>query len=214
MDFLGLFIAALMPVLKVLLITGVGTLLALDSFDIFGEYARKQLNVVVFFVFNPALVYSSLAKSITAKGIVMLPLQVPLKERTKKLLQGLPEKLNLRALLAPSTIGLIGFASGLQGSGVVLPLIIGIIMIRYIALPVFRVGIVKGAVHFGFVRHDPLYQFVLLLQRAVPPAINLGTITKLFGAGESECSVIMLATYGCASDALTLWSTVFMWLVS
>lgn len=40
-----------------------------------------------------------------------------------------------------------------------------------------------------------------------------GTITQLFGAGESECSVIMLWTYGLASVALTFWSTFFMWLV-
>ncbi|WRX09227.1 hypothetical protein QQP08_001714 [Theobroma cacao] len=40
-----------------------------------------------------------------------------------------------------------------------------------------------------------------------------GTITQLFKAGESECSVIMLWTYGLASISLTLWSTVFMWLV-
>ena len=40
-----------------------------------------------------------------------------------------------------------------------------------------------------------------------------GTITQLFRAGESECSVIMLWTYGLASISLTLWSTVFMWLV-
>lgn len=41
-----------------------------------------------------------------------------------------------------------------------------------------------------------------------------GTITQLFGAGESECSVIMLWTYGLASVTLMLWSTLFMWLVS
>lgn len=40
------------------------------------------------------------------------------------------------------------------------------------------------------------------------------TITQLFGAGESECSVIMLWSYALASAALTLWTAFFMWLVS
>lgn len=39
--------------------------------------------------------------------------------------------------------------------------------------------IVKGALHFGFVHKNPLYQFVLLLQFAVPPAMNIGLIIIL-----------------------------------
>jgi len=41
-----------------------------------------------------------------------------------------------------------------------------------------------------------------------------GTITQLFGAGQSECSVIMLWTYALASVAVTLWSTLFLWIVA
>jgi len=40
-----------------------------------------------------------------------------------------------------------------------------------------------------------------------------GTITQLFGAGEGECSVIMFATYSCATVSVTLWCTFYMWLV-
>lgn len=39
-------------------------------------------------------------------------------------------------------------------------------------------------------------------------------MTQLFGAGESECSIVMLWTYALASVALTVWSTIFMWLVA
>ncbi|KEH17853.1 auxin efflux carrier family protein, putative [Medicago truncatula] len=47
MEFLKLFIVALMPVLKVLLITVLGTFLALDRFDILSrETARKNLNTM------------------------------------------------------------------------------------------------------------------------------------------------------------------------
>lgn len=34
--------------------------------------------------------------------------------------------------------------------------------------------IVRGAVYLGLVQSDPLYQFVLLLQFALPPAMNIG----------------------------------------
>ncbi|KAK1587395.1 hypothetical protein Q3G72_012407 [Acer saccharum] len=102
---------------------------------------------------------------------------------------------------------------GLQGSRIHLSIIIGIIVIRYIALPILGVCIVKAAIHFGLVNSDPLYQFILLLQFALPPAIQIGTMTQLYGAGESECSVIMLWTYALASVSLTLWSTFFLWFV-
>jgi hypothetical protein len=42
---------------------------------------------------------------------------------------------------------------------------------------------------------------------------SAGTMAQLFGSGESECSVIMLWSYAMASIAVTLWSTLFMWLV-
>eukprot|EP00268_Persea_americana_P016804 TRINITY_DN17999_c0_g1_i4.p1 TRINITY_DN17999_c0_g1~~TRINITY_DN17999_c0_g1_i4.p1 ORF type:complete len:286 (+),score=48.58 TRINITY_DN17999_c0_g1_i4:507-1364(+) len=103
---------------------------------------------------------------------------------------------------------------GLRGSEIKVSLIIGMVVIRYIILPLLGIVIIKGAIHLGLVHSDPLYQFILLLQYTVPPAMNIGTITQLFGAGESECSVIFLWMYALASVSLTLWSTFFMWLVS
>ncbi|KAL6571978.1 hypothetical protein OROMI_012936 [Orobanche minor] len=103
---------------------------------------------------------------------------------------------------------------GLKGSEIQKSIIFGILVVRYLALPLIGVAVVKGAVRFGFVHDNPLYQFVLLLQYSLPPAINIGTMTQLFGAGENECSVIMLWCYSLASVALTLWSTFFLWLVS
>ncbi|WRX09229.1 Membrane transport protein - like 3 [Theobroma cacao] len=72
MRFLDLFVVASMPVLKVLLLTALGSFLALDRIDVMGEDARKQLNNVVFYVFNPAVVSSNLAKTITFESIVLL----------------------------------------------------------------------------------------------------------------------------------------------
>ncbi|CAI0555350.1 unnamed protein product [Linum tenue] len=398
-----LLVASVMPVLKLLIITALGLFLAVDSVDILGMDARKHLNNVVFFVFNPALIGSNLAKYITLKNVVMLwfmPLNIlftfiigsllgwvliritdaphalrglvlgccaagnlgnmpliiipavckergspfgdvdacyehglaygslsmaigavymwsyvynimrlysirssdgpkfealaqatssatetleglstgrsgpllPLAKSTatgghtefeQKLKQGIQifgTMFNLRRLFAPSTIGaIVGFAvgmiphlqglligdkaplrvfqdsasllgeaaiptvtlvvganllKGLKGSEVRLSVIAGVIMVRYVALPLTGVVIIKSAVHLGLVQRDPLYQFVLLLQFALPPAMNIGTMSQLFGTGESECSVILLASYALASVAVTIWSAIFMWLVA
>lgn len=46
MGFADLFCAASMPVLKVLIVTALGSFLALDSIDILGQSTRKQINNV------------------------------------------------------------------------------------------------------------------------------------------------------------------------
>ncbi|KAJ7953261.1 Auxin efflux carrier family protein [Quillaja saponaria] len=103
---------------------------------------------------------------------------------------------------------------GLRKSDLKISVIISIIVVRFIILPFTGILVVKAAIHLGLVSgSDPLYQFILLLQFTTPPAINISTITQLFGVGESECSVIFLATYALAPVALTLWSTLYLWLV-
>ncbi|CAN1342727.1 Protein PIN-LIKES 1 [Linum perenne] len=65
--------------------------------------------------------------------------------------------------------------SGLQGGSEMGPsVIIGVIVVRYIALPLSGIAVVKSAMRLGLVHKDPLYQFVLLLQYSVPPAMNIG----------------------------------------
>lgn len=115
------------------------------------------------------------------------------------------------------------------------------IVIRYVLLPLVGLGVVKVAIHLGWVGSDKLYQFNLLIQFALPPATTLGTkslfystqinpcnicssslwklnvdagtMTQLHGVGENECSVLMLWTYALAPVALTIWSTLYMWFV-
>ncbi|CAL1383585.1 unnamed protein product [Linum trigynum] len=416
MAVLDLFIASSIPVIKVLVITALGTFLALEKVDVLGAEARKHVNNVVFYVFNPALMVASLSQTITFQQMVKLwfmpvnvlitfvvgsvlgwmviqlarppkqlkglivgctaagnlgnmfmvmipaickekaspfgspevcqsyglayssvsmalgavylwtyvysimrasnPVQVtgggggdhdtekltvsittttttgtvgsslehPLllhsstsnldkmdaaggessssfPQRVKQVLARTLGSVNWKTIFAPSTIGvIIGFAiglttpiknllvgdqaplrviqdsgvllgqaaiptltllvganllRGLKGSSVKTTVIIGIVLARYVALPLVGIVVVKGALRLGFIpADDPLYQFILLLQFTVPPAMNIGIITQLFGEGESECSVIMLWTYALASVSLTLWSTCFMWLVS
>ncbi|XP_040368138.1 protein PIN-LIKES 3 isoform X1 [Rosa chinensis] len=380
MKLFQLFITASIPVLKTLLITALGSYLATERVNILGEDSRKHLNSVVFFVFNPALVGSSLAQTITYHSMIKLwfmPVNILmtfivgsifgwvliLLTRTPPRLRGLTvgccaagnlgnmlliiipavceekgspfgapdvcyayglayaslsmaisavyfwsyvysivrisskrdtlgqdtiqslerssipnqqimtppgkimnrimkvvKKLNLETILSPSIVAaIVGFVigvippvrkvfiedgaplrvindtasllgggaipavtliiggnllKGLRGSGIQTSLVIGIIIVRYVALPLAGILIVKGAMKFGLVHSDPLYLFVLFLQFALPPAVSIATVTQLFGAGEKECSVIMLWTYVLASVALTFWSAFFMWLVA
>ncbi|OVA00699.1 Auxin efflux carrier [Macleaya cordata] len=415
MALLDLFVAASVPILEVLLVTGLGSFLALDSINILGEDARKHINNVVFYIFNPALIAGNLAKTITfdsmvklwfmpvnilitfiagsALGWVLIQItrapshlrglilgccaagnlgnllliiipavckekgspfgapdvcntygmayaslsmaigaiylwsyvynivrissskskevkenvyvsslkfseetsklfprscteellpsedcmipedqaelpysrspekkEVPFSVKCKQHLEMLARNINFKRLFAPSTIGaIVGFVvgivpqirwlligesaplrviqdsasllsdgavpaltlivggnltKGLKGSGIQKSIVIGIVVVKYILMPLLGVVVIKVAFKLGLIHSDPLYQFVLLLQFAMPPAMNMGTITQLFGSGESECSVIMLWTYSLASVSLTIWTTFFMWLVS
>lgn len=72
MGFLDLFVVAMVPVLKVLLITLVGLFLALDRIDLLGSTARPYLNNLIFYVFSPALVSSQLAGTITLQSLASL----------------------------------------------------------------------------------------------------------------------------------------------
>lgn len=72
MALLDLFISASIPVLKVLLITALGSFLALDKVNVLEAETRKHLNNLVFFVFAPALISSSLAETITYESVIKL----------------------------------------------------------------------------------------------------------------------------------------------
>ncbi|KAJ0987121.1 hypothetical protein J5N97_005477 [Dioscorea zingiberensis] len=179
---------------------------------------------------------------ITASAESSTKIKVPILVRIKNRLSNIGGVIDLKKLFAPSTIGVIlGFVigivpqirkamigeaaplrviqesaamlgdgaiptvtlvmggnllKGLRGSGLQFSVIFGVIVVRYVMLPLLGIVIVKGAILLGLVHSDPLYQFILLLQYALPPAMNIGTITQLFGAGENECSVIFLCLWG------------------
>ncbi|TKY58413.1 transporter C5D6.04 [Spatholobus suberectus] len=102
---------------------------------------------------------------------------------------------------------------GLKKSGISFFLILGIMVVRFIISPILGILIVKAAHYWGFVGSSSLYQFVLMLQYALPPATTVGTVAQLIGLGESECSLVMLWTYAVATFSLTLWCTFFMWML-
>ncbi|KAJ6727833.1 PROTEIN PIN-LIKES 3-LIKE ISOFORM X1 [Salix koriyanagi] len=148
--------------------------------------------------------------------------ELPLTISEEKSVNKFTEKINLKMVFAPATIAAIfGFIIGIVspirklmiGDSAPLRVIDRILAVRNIFLPIIGIGIVKGAHHFGMVESDSLYQFILLLQFALPPAMTVGVIAQLFEAGEGECSVIMLWSYALSALSLTLWSTFYMWLL-
>lgn len=92
--------------------------------------------------------------------------------------------------------------------------IIAVICVRYVFLPIIGIGVVRGANFLGLLPPDPLFQFVLLIQFALPPAMNIGTMTQLFDVAQEECSVLMMWTYLAACLSLTAWSMIYMSILS
>ncbi|KAL9272623.1 PIN-LIKES 7-like protein [Drosera capensis] len=92
--------------------------------------------------------------------------------------------------------------------------IIGVIVVKFILVPIIGVAVVLLAVRLGFLPQDPLYRFVLLIQYALPPATNISTMSEFFHVGQEECSVIYLWTYLFSVIALSSWSVLFLLIVS
>lgn len=103
---------------------------------------------------------------------------------------------------------------GLRNSQLKPLVIIMTVIVRNVILPIAGIFVVKAANHFGFLAKDPLYQYVLMLQFALPPATSIGSMAQLFDVAKEECSVIFLWTYLVSAFTLTIWSTVFLWLLS
>ncbi|KAG0552976.1 hypothetical protein BDA96_01G555200 [Sorghum bicolor] len=70
MRFWSLLVVAWLPVLQVLLVGLLGALLASSRLDVLTSDARRNINKVVYIVFVPSLVFSSLSSTVTLKDIV------------------------------------------------------------------------------------------------------------------------------------------------
>lgn len=53
-------------------------------------------------------------------------------------------------------------------------IIVAVICVRYLILPLVGICLVKGADNLGLLPSDPLFHFVLMIQFALPPAMNIG----------------------------------------
>ncbi|CAD6209374.1 unnamed protein product [Miscanthus lutarioriparius] len=70
MRFWSLLVVAWLPVLQVLLVGLLGALLASSRLDVLTADARRNINKVVYIVFVPSLVFSSLSSTVTLKDIL------------------------------------------------------------------------------------------------------------------------------------------------
>lgn len=116
----------------------------------------------------------------------------------------------------PCTTLILGgnLTNGLRKSAVKPSIILAIGLVRYVALPISGIAVVKAAGALGFLPQDPLFRYVLLTQFTLPPAVAIGVMAQLFGVGQEESSVIFLWLYLVAALALTVWSTIFMYIIS
>eukprot|EP00850_Spirogloea_muscicola_P014408 SM000103S09500 [mRNA] locus=s103:354447:357734:- [translate_table: standard] len=93
--------------------------------------------------------------------------------------------------------------------------VVGITITRLVVLPIVGIGIVFLVDRLGMLPlNDPLFHFVLLLQFAMPTAINVGTVTVLHGTGEKEASIILFWQYSSAVLSMTVWIMVFFSILS
>ena len=54
--------------------------------------------------------------------------------------------------------------------------VVAVITVRYVVLPVIGIGVVKGAFEIGLLPPDPLFNYVLMTQFTLPPAMNIGKL--------------------------------------
>lgn len=71
----------------------------------------------------------------------------------------------------------IFYLLGLRRSEVGVLVVVGVIVVRYIIMPLLGVVIVKAAYSWGMVGSSSLYQFILMLQYALPPAMSVGMMS-------------------------------------
>ncbi|KAJ7521297.1 hypothetical protein O6H91_19G046500 [Diphasiastrum complanatum] len=70
MGFGEVFFMALMPIMRILILCGLGALLTTTHINVLNVEARKHFNKLVFVVFTPALVFTNLALSITWEKMI------------------------------------------------------------------------------------------------------------------------------------------------
>lgn len=70
-------------------------------------------------------------------------------------------------------------SSGFRKSHVKFSTVFGVILARYVLLPAAGIGVVKAVAAIGFLPQDPLFQYALLIQFALPPAMAIGMQTLL-----------------------------------
>lgn len=129
-------------------------------------------------------------------------------------LRSLAEALRLLAQgLIPSAIPLLGAVlwRGPGRSRLAPRVTVAVVATRLVALPAAMTGLVVGALAAGgFDPPDPMFLLTLLLSNATPTAINMQTITVLYGFGAEEMSQLLFFEY--LASLVTLPACVWVFL--
>jgi hypothetical protein len=64
---------------------------------------------------------------------------------------------------------------GFRKSGLKRAVIVVILCVRFVLLPLIGIAVVRVAYGLGFLSRDLLYRYVLMVQFAMPPAMNIST---------------------------------------
>ncbi|XP_071692995.1 protein PIN-LIKES 7-like [Rutidosis leptorrhynchoides] len=70
MGILALFETASMPIIQLLIVSGIGAIMATNYFNLLSDTTRRSLNKIVFVAFTPSLVFACLAESVTFHDII------------------------------------------------------------------------------------------------------------------------------------------------
>lgn len=91
--------------------------------------------------------------------------------------------------------------------------IFGVALGRLVVFPFIGIGVTLLLRRLGWLPADPMFALVLMLEAAVPPATNLIVMCQLHGRGEKAMARILFWTYLGAVPALTVFVSLFLWIL-
>ncbi|CAN5970298.1 unnamed protein product [Sphagnum jensenii] len=117
--------------------------------------------------------------------------------------------------MIPCMILILGgnLAMGAGDSDMQMLTIIGIVMTRFVALPIIGIVIINIIQKMGVLPIDPLFKLVLILQFCMPTGISLGTIAQLHNYCEKEMAVVLFWLYITSAFFISIWATVALYLL-
>jgi len=91
--------------------------------------------------------------------------------------------------------------------------IFGVAVGRLVLFPFLGIGLTMLLRRLGWIPSDPMFALVLMLEATVPPATNLIVMCQLHGRGEKAMARVLFWTYLGAVPALTVFVSLFLWIL-
>lgn len=121
----------------------------------------------------------------------------------------------LGAAAIPCAMLVLGanLARGPGRGGVGAPVVAAVSLVRLVVMPGVGVGLVLLLKWAGLLPRDPVFRLVLLLEAATPSAMNLVIMCQLHGRGEQAMAATLFWEYVFSILSLTVWVSIFLYLV-